>query len=165
MEGRGGVFRLTLMPLGGWLCESETRRVARRRINSLRADFGEFLQSYTLRGGRNPPLNRVPVRPNDVRSDDAGRQLAKPPPPPAPGGCTARVDGDQAPGYFGKRCPDLLSGPSRGGMLADVEVNQAAPTVRQHRQHARTRKVAEGTVKKSMETRSPTWLSRKVFQV
>ena len=30
----------------GWLCESETRRVARRRINSLRADFGEFLQRH-----------------------------------------------------------------------------------------------------------------------
>jgi hypothetical protein len=31
-------------PLLGWLYESETRRVAQRRINNLRADFGEFLR-------------------------------------------------------------------------------------------------------------------------
>ena len=30
----------------GWLCESETRRVAQRRINNLRADFDEFLESH-----------------------------------------------------------------------------------------------------------------------
>jgi hypothetical protein len=63
-------------------------------------------------------------------------------------------------------CRDVReSGPIRAGMLGDVEMNRAAPTVRRQHSTKRTRKVVVGTVKKATETSSPTWLSRKAFQV
>jgi hypothetical protein len=43
-------------------------------------------------------------------------------------------------------------------------MNQAAPRVSQQQQNEEDGKVAVGTVKKSTDTNSLTWLSRKVFQ-
>ena len=60
---------------------------------------------------------------------------------------------------------DLLRGPDGGGMLGDVEVDDPPAIVGKNyedEQHAQAR---VGTVKKSIETRSPTWLARNVRQV
>jgi hypothetical protein len=60
---------------------------------------------------------------------------------------------------------DLLSSPSGGPMLGHLEMKQAAPMVSSSTSTKRTRKVAVGTVKKSTDTSSLTWLSRKLFQL
>jgi hypothetical protein len=63
---------------------------------------------------------------------------------------------------FGKCLDDLLGGPSRAGMLGDVEVKKTASVVGQDEEDVKHAKVAVGTVKKSIEASDPTWLSRKV---
>ena len=60
---------------------------------------------------------------------------------------------------------DLLGGPGGGGMLGDVEVDDAPAVVGEHDETKRTRRRAVGTVKKSIETKSRTWLTRNVRQV
>jgi hypothetical protein len=59
---------------------------------------------------------------------------------------------------------DLLGGPGGGGVLGDVEVDDA-PAVTSTTRTKRTRRRAVGTVKKSIETRAGTWLARNVRQV
>jgi len=53
---------------------------------------------------------------------------------------------DRVPGctIFGKRFPNLLNGPCRGGTLGNVEMNHPAPTVRQHHQHEKNPKGRRG---------------------
>jgi hypothetical protein len=50
-------------------------------------------------------------------------------------------------------------------MLGDVEVDDPSPMVASTKKTKRTRHPAVGTVKKSTETRSRTWLVRNVRQV
>jgi hypothetical protein len=50
-------------------------------------------------------------------------------------------------------------------MFGHVEMNHPAPTMGQNHQTNGTRKVAVGTVKKSMESNGVRWLSRNAFQV
>ena len=66
---------------------------------------------------------------------------------------------------IGKGLYDLLGGPVGGGVLGHVEVDDASAMVNQHDENKRTRKRAVGTVKKSRETRSRTWLARNVRQL
>ena len=68
-------------------------------------------------------------------------------------------------GVVGERLNELLGGPSGGGMLGDVEVEDAAAVVASTTRTKRTRRRAVGTVKKSTATRSRTWLVRNVRQV
>jgi hypothetical protein len=70
-------------------------------------------------------------------------------------------------GVVGERLHDLLGGPSGGGMLGDVEVEDAAALVGEHDQDEEDaqRSCAVGTVKKSTATKSRTWLVRNVRQV
>ena len=51
---------------------------------------------------------------------------------------------------------DLLGRPGGGGLLGDIEVEDAPAVVGEHDEDERTRKRAVGTVKKSMATRSRT---------
>jgi hypothetical protein len=60
---------------------------------------------------------------------------------------------------------ELLSRPGGDGMLGDVEVDDAPAVVSETTRTKRTRRRAVGTVKKSIETRSWTWLARNVRQV
>ena len=69
-------------------------------------------------------------------------------------------------GVVWERVHDLLGGPDGGGMLCDVEVDDPPAMVGEHDEDEQsTRKRAVGTVKKSTETKSRTWLSRNVRQV
>jgi hypothetical protein len=60
---------------------------------------------------------------------------------------------------------ELLRDPDGGGVLGHVEVDDAPAVVSEDDENERTRRRAVGRVKKSMETRSPTWLARNVRQV
>ena len=60
---------------------------------------------------------------------------------------------------------DLLGRPVRGGMLGDVEVEDSPAMVNEHEEDEKHSQAALGTVKKSIETRSRTWLARNVRQV
>jgi hypothetical protein len=71
-------------------------------------------------------------------------------------------------GVVRERGDDLLGGPEGGGVLGDVEVLKWTTRRRWWASTTRTnstRRRAVGTVKKSMETTSRTWLARKVRQV
>jgi hypothetical protein len=60
---------------------------------------------------------------------------------------------------------DLLSGPRRGGMLGDVEVQDPAAMVSEDDQDEEHPQLSGGHGKKSIETRSWTWFVRNVRQV
>src|SRR5215472_6092290 len=66
---------------------------------------------------------------------------------------------------FGKGFDHLLSGPARRGMLRHLRVNHTSPVMTRTTKTNKTRKVAVGTVKKSIDTRSWIWLFRKALQV
>jgi hypothetical protein len=68
-------------------------------------------------------------------------------------------------GLFRKCLDDLLRSPSRCRMLSKVGVNNAPAIVRQYHHHEEHAKCGGRNVKKSIDTISLTWLSRKVRQV
>ena len=57
---------------------------------------------------------------------------------------------------FLERLDDLVSGPGVGRMLRHVEMQDTSALMRQHDEDVEPRKVAVGTVKKSMEATVPT---------
>src|SRR5450631_4832043 len=77
----------------------------------------------------------------------------------------AVADHEPRRGVLGEGLDNLLGGPGRAGALGDVEVKNAAAIVGQDEETYRTRNVAVGTVKKSIDASELTWLSRKVRQV
>jgi hypothetical protein len=60
---------------------------------------------------------------------------------------------------------DLLGSPGRGGMLGDVEMQDAPAMVSEHDEDKEHPQGRGGTVKKSIEPKARTWLVRKVRQV
>jgi hypothetical protein len=60
---------------------------------------------------------------------------------------------------------DLLSGPVGGGVLGHVNVDDPTAVGARTTRTNRTRRRAVGMVKKSIETKSGTWLARNVRQV
>jgi hypothetical protein len=60
---------------------------------------------------------------------------------------------------------DLLGGPVRGGVFGHVEVDDASAAVSEHDENEEHAQACSGTVKKSIETKSWTWLARNVRQV
>jgi hypothetical protein len=68
-------------------------------------------------------------------------------------------------GVVRERLHNLLGGPARGGTLGDVEVDDTSSIVGEHDEDEEDPQARGGTVKKSRETRSRTWLSRNVRQV
>jgi hypothetical protein len=59
-------------------------------------------------------------------------------------------------GVVRKGVGDLLSGPVGGGMLGDVEVDDASAMVSEHDKNEEDAQACSGTVKKSRATRSRT---------
>ena len=59
---------------------------------------------------------------------------------------------------------DQLGGPVRGGRVGDVNVNDPTAVVGEDDKDEQETEVAPGTVKKSTETMSVTWLARNVCQ-
>ena len=68
-------------------------------------------------------------------------------------------------GIVWKRLNNLSPCPRSGGMFGHVEVNHPSAVMTQHHEDEHNPKGSRGTVKKSIETRSCTWLFRKAFQV
>ena len=65
----------------------------------------------------------------------------------------------------GKGIDDLLRGPHCRRVVCDIEVSDPSPIVTEYDEDEENRNVAVGNVKKSTETKSLTWLSRKLRHV